>query len=590
MKISIRLRLAVAMGLLSALLLLIGGVGLAGMTDSNAANRDTYSVKLPGATSIGDAEISLMRERAALFRAALNPQDPGLGGIITHSRDYRTEAAAWLDRYKALPHSPAEEQLAQDLYQRRDAMTKGLDDFADALRTGDSATVTKAALRNNELYAAYHDSSAKLRKFQYAAAHDSFAAQQRSFGVFRAICIAAITAGLLTALIAYFNLRRAIGGPLHTALAHFERMAEGDLTHPVNAVSRDEMGQLLDGIGTMQTKLLKTVQTVLRGSESIATATREVAAGNTDLSSRTEEQAAALQQTAASMEELTATVKQNAESAQQASELAFTAHQISGQGDELMRDVIGTMTEIGDSSGKIAEITGIIESIAFQTNILALNAAVEAARAGENGRGFAVVASEVRSLAQRSSSAAREIKELIATSTDRVRVGAELVTKAGETIESITQSVSRVHDIVGEIAAASSEQSRGIEQVNQAISQMDEVTQQNAALVEQAAAAAASLQDQADGLRAAVTQFKVQHDPTRETRAPSATRALAAVVPAPVSAAKVSHQNLRRADARPVPKRAAVAQGVTSVADAPLPAHAFVRQPVGASDGDWATF
>jgi methyl-accepting chemotaxis protein-1 (serine sensor receptor) len=590
MSITIKLRLAASMALLSVLLLVIGGVGLAGMTRSNDANRDTYSVKLPGATDVGDAEINLQRERAALFRAALDPKAPGIDGIISHSRDYRTEAGKLLDNYMALPHSAREQELAHDLLERRTAMNKGLDDFADALRSGDGAQAMQAALTNNDLYAAYHDSSEKLRQFQYSAAKQSFDKQEHSFDVFRAVCIAAIVIGMLTALVSYVTLRRAIAGPLGHALEHFAHMAEGDLTHRVEARSRDEMGQLLSGIGTMQTRLVTTVKAVHRGSEAIASATREVAAGNTDLSSRTEEQAASLQETAASMEQLTSTVKHNADSARQASQLASTARQVSGEGNELMEQVVTTMTEIGDSSNKIAEITSIIEGIAFQTNILALNAAVEAARAGENGRGFAVVASEVRSLAQRSSSAAREIKDLIGTSTDRVHAGTELVGRAGTTMAQITQSISRVHDIVGEIAAASNEQSRGIEQVNQAIAQMDEVTQQNAALVEQAAAAAASLQDQADHLRTAVMQFKLDGEdmalapgvavPRRSERAlhvPASVHLSDRAVPRqPVAA--IAAPAVKRADAH------------RAIATSGAPASTQPEMGKQASRQDWTTF
>jgi methyl-accepting chemotaxis protein-1 (serine sensor receptor) len=290
------------------------------------------------------------------------------------------------------------------------------------------------------------------------------------------------------------------------------------------------------------------------------------------------------------MEQLTSTVKHNADSARQASQLASTARQVSGEGNELMEQVVTTMTEIGDSSNKIAEITSIIEGIAFQTNILALNAAVEAARAGENGRGFAVVASEVRSLAQRSSSAAREIKDLIGTSTDRVHAGTELVGRAGTTMAQITQSISRVHDIVGEIAAASNEQSRGIEQVNQAIAQMDEVTQQNAALVEQAAAAAASLQDQADHLRTAVMQFKLDGEdmalapgvavPRRSERAlhvPASVHLSDRAVPRqPVAA--IAAPAVKRADAH------------RAIATSGAPASTQPEMGKQASRQDWTTF
>jgi len=314
---------------------------------------------------------------------------------------------------------------------------------------------------------------------------------------------------MAAAAFAWVSLRRAIARPLEAALGHFDAIAAGDLRREVVVTSRDEMGQLLEGLARMRTSLLTTVRTVRSGSESIASATQQIAAGNTDLSSRTEEQASALQETASSMEELTGTVRQNADNARQASALAANASDIAGKGSAVVTQVVDTMREINGSSSKIADIITIIEGIAFQTNILALNAAVEAARAGEEGRGFAVVAGEVRSLAQRSSAAAKEIKELIDTSVARVRTGTTLVDEAGRTMNEIIGAVQRVTDIMGEIAAASEEQSSGIEQVSRAVTQMDEVTQQNAALVEEAAAAAQSLEDQAARLRQAVAVFQV---------------------------------------------------------------------------------
>jgi methyl-accepting chemotaxis protein len=287
------------------------------------------------------------------------------------------------------------------------------------------------------------------------------------------------------------------------------RIASGDLTGRLDVHSQDEMGKLVEGLKTMQGGLTDTVRQVTHSSESIVTATRQIAAGNGDLSQRTEEQAASLQETAASMEQLTATVKQNADNARQAQELAGKANVIAGRGASVVGDVVDTMGSIDRSSQKIADITGVIESIAFQTNILALNAAVEAARAGDQGRGFAVVAGEVRSLAQRAGVAAKEIKELIGASVERVNAGARLVGTAGETMEELRQSIAHVTSIMDEIAAASEEQRDGIEQVNRAVSQMDEVSQQNAALVEQAAAAASALDEQAHSLRRAVSVFQL---------------------------------------------------------------------------------
>jgi methyl-accepting chemotaxis protein-1 (serine sensor receptor) len=321
----------------------------------------------------------------------------------------------------------------------------------------------------------------------------------------------------------------------------------------------------MQGLAKMQASLVGTVRSVRSGSESIASATKQIAAGNIDLSSRTEEQASALQETASSMDELTGTVKQNADNARQASSLAANASEIANKGSRVVAQVVGTMGEINQSSAKIADIITIIEGIAFQTNILALNAAVEAARAGEEGRGFAVVAGEVRSLAQRSSAAAKEIKGLIDTSVERVQSGTSLVDEAGRTMSEIIGAVQRVTDIMGEIAAASEEQSGGIDQVARAVTQMDEVTQQNAALVEEAAAAAQSLEDQAAKLRQAVAVFHLDNDSPVETGSSR---------PAPPSGSSAA------AKSRPaVPARTRRAE----------PAMASTKTALAAA-GDWQTF
>ncbi|WP_162899022.1 methyl-accepting chemotaxis protein [Ralstonia solanacearum] len=317
--------------------------------------------------------------------------------------------------------------------------------------------------------------------------------------------VGSVVLGLILAL----RITRSITGPLDRAVTLANAVAEGDLTHRIEARGTDEIGELLHALGEMTGSLTGIVGRVRSGTQNIASATSQIAAGNLDLSSRTEQQASSLEETASSMEELTSTVKQNAENAQQANALAANASTVANKGRAVVDQVVGRMSEISDSSSKIAEITSIIESIAFQTNILALNAAVEAARAGEQGRGFAVVAGEVRTLAQRSSSAAKEIRELIAVSVEKVQNGSRLVDEAGRTMSEVTQAIERVTRIMSEIAEASSEQSRGIEQVNQAVTQMDEVTQQNAALVEQAAAAASSLQEQGQQLSASVAFFRL---------------------------------------------------------------------------------
>jgi methyl-accepting chemotaxis protein len=287
------------------------------------------------------------------------------------------------------------------------------------------------------------------------------------------------------------------------------QIAVGQLGNRITVRTRGEFGRLLEALGKMDLQLSQTARGIKSSAESVTVAAREIAAGNTDLSARTEEQASSLEETASSMTELTETVKQNADNARQANALANRATDMADVGNEAVQDMIGTIERISGSSTKISEITGVIEGIAFQTNILALNAAVEAARAGEQGRGFAVVASEVRSLAQRSAVAAKEIKDLIGSSVGMIQGGAQQAGDVGATMGEVKQAIKQVSDIVGEIAAASEEQSRGIEQVNQAVMQMDVVTQQNAALVEEAAAAAHSLEEQAMNLTNAVAMFRL---------------------------------------------------------------------------------
>ena len=319
--------------------------------------------------------------------------------------------------------------------------------------------------------------------------------------------------GLLIAIVAValglaLIVARIVSAPLNKAVGIAQRVADGDLSGEIRAESQDETGQLMHALKAMNDSLQRIVGEVRLGTDTIATASTEIASGNLDLSSRTEEQASSLEETASAMEQLTSTVKQNADNARQTNQLAVSASDVAQQGGVVVGQVVETMGSINESSRKIFDIISVIDGIAFQTNILALNAAVEAARAGEQGRGFAVVASEVRSLAQRSSAAAKEIKELIDDSVEKVSSGSKLVEQAGATMAEVVASVRHVTDIVGEISAASQEQSSGIEEINRAIGQMDEVTQQNAALVEEAAAAAQSLQEQAGKLAGVVSVFK----------------------------------------------------------------------------------
>ena len=341
------------------------------------------------------------------------------------------------------------------------------------------------------------------------------------------------TAALALVIFAFaWMVARRIKQALDQAIGASRRIASGDLTAQIQVQSSDETGELLTSLKEMNEGLSRIVGEVRNGCDSIATATEEIAAGNSDLSQRTEEQASALEETASSMEELTSTVKQNADNAQAANQLAINASGVAVKGGEVINRVVRTMESITDSSKKISDIIGVIDGIAFQTNILALNAAVEAARAGEQGRGFAVVAAEVRSLAQRSAAAAKEIKSLIEDSVGKVQDGSRLVEEAGRTTQDIVTSIKRVTDIMAEISAASQEQSSGIEQVNTAITQMDDVTQQNAALVEQAAAAAESLEEQAQQLVGVVARFTLEDSGHKAQAVPEKPRKLTRSQPA----------------------------------------------------------
>nr|WP_318384387.1 methyl-accepting chemotaxis protein [uncultured Enterobacter sp.] len=350
--------------------------------------------------------------------------------------------------------------------------------------------------------------------------------------VTRTVILTAVVLGILLLLFSDRYLVTMLVKPLATIRQHFRLIAQGDLSQPVQGFGRNCVGQMVPLLQGMQDSLREAVSSIRSGSDNIWRGATEISSGNNDLSSRTEEQAAALEETAASMEQLTATVKLNAENARQASDLAEVASKTASKGGSLVDEVVSTMAGISDSSKKIAEITNVINSIAFQTNILALNAAVEAARAGEQGRGFAVVAGEVRNLASRSAGAAKEIETLIADSATRVEKGAKLVNDTGTTMEGILRAVTEVTTIMKQIAGASAEQSKGISQVGIAITQMDSVTQQNAALVEQVSAAAAALERQTEELQRSVQQFRLSGEEQKIAAAPLKTPAPRAVASA----------------------------------------------------------
>ncbi len=370
---------------------------------------------------------------------------------------------------------------------------------ASALMAGASFQTFRAASEKVEAWWAYNE------KLGEARAQDADATYRSAIAILLSVAAAAMAAGMAAAVF----ITRSVTHPILQAAGMAQAVASGDLSQSAATTGRDEASELLNHLSNMNAKLRGIVAQVRSGSDGVATASAQIAQGNQDLSSRTEQQASALQQTAASMEQLGTTVSQNADSARQADQLAKSASAVATKGGEVVRDVVDTMNGIDASSRKIADIIGVIDGIAFQTNILALNAAVEAARAGEQGRGFAVVAGEVRTLAQRSAEAAREIKALIGTSVAQVERGSTLVNQAGATMAEIVSAVQRVTDIMGEISSASEQQRSGVQQVGEAVTQIDRTTQQNAALVEESAAAAESLRHQAQQLLAAVSVFKL---------------------------------------------------------------------------------
>jgi methyl-accepting chemotaxis protein-1 (serine sensor receptor) len=468
-----------------------------------------------------NAMIGLGRAAAAhlndVIKQVGQPSIPqaGLAGpaksLVDFARISYDQAMTDFKRYQDLPKPPGLESEFKEIDEAFLAlMQQGLRVMFDDLAKADMPAYQTHAQMVSDVM----DDRLSLAISQYMAwrmrtNNAAFDQAEHRFGLVLTAVAAGGVLALLLVLATYVFLHRRVVRPLAGAAAHFDRIAAGDLTQHVEVRSTNEIGALYAAMKRMQESLTRTVSTVRRGVDEINVGSREISAGNTDLSSRTEQQAASLEETAASMEELASTVKQNAENARQANQLAASASDVAERGGSAVAEVVNTMQEISGSSRKISEIVSVIDGIAFQTNILALNAAVEAARAGEQGKGFAVVAGEVRSLAQRSAQAAKEIKTLIEDSVSKVGAGSQQVERAGATMQEIVASVKRVTDIMGEISAASEEQSSGIDQVNRAVSQMDEVTQQNAALVEEAAAAAGSLQEQAKRLAEAVAVFKI---------------------------------------------------------------------------------
>jgi len=516
--LSIKSRLIFVIGFLSVLLIGIGSLGLVSLNTTNAALKTVYEDRM---VALGQLErINALMNKGQIIVAesiagqlSAFPEDVAVvDKRVGDIKNSITQIEALWKDYTGTRLSAEEVKLTQSFdVNRRKYGREGLLPALAALTGRDfqqAGEILQGPMREN--YPAVRASAEELIAYQLKIAKTEFGAAQTRFVMVRNISIVVMAAGVLLAGLVGFWLIRAISRPLNEAVRIVKSVAAGDLTQSIEVRSHDETGQLMQAMKEMNASLMSIVGQVRTGTETISVASREIASGNADLSSRTESQASSLEETVSSMEQLTSTVKQNAENARQANQLVVSTSDIAVKGGEVVGQVVHTMESIKDSSKKIVDIIGVIDSIAFQTNILALNAAVEAARAGEQGRGFAVVATEVRSLAQRSAGAAKEIKTLIEDSVGKVDTGGKLVNEAGKTMDEIVEAVKRVTDIMSEIAAASQEQSAGIEQVNQAIGQMDQMTQQNAALVEEAAAAAESMQDQAAQLSTAVSAFKLE--------------------------------------------------------------------------------
>jgi methyl-accepting chemotaxis protein len=537
-------RLAIGFALTLAMAVLIAAVGIARVNSGADSTAQVLAEPLAKERMITEWYMQIfaaVRRTAAIVKSS----DPSLGPYFKEDAAQTGKRSTELIKQIEPLITPGEEKALFDkISDQRKVYSSARDEAIKAKAAGDEALAIRILdERFTPSAKAYQETVQQLVAMQAAnIAAAAGAIGERADSSETVIGLLAAFSVLLGALFSWM-LTRGIVRPIREAVELAETVASGDLTRRIDATSKDETGALLRALRHMNDSLVKIVTEVRGGTDTISGASSEIAAGNMDLSSRTEQQAASLEETAASMEQITGTVRQNADNARQANQLAITASNVAVEGGSVVGQVITTMGSINESSRKIVDIIGVIDGIAFQTNILALNAAVEAARAGEQGRGFAVVASEVRTLAQRSAAAAKEIKGLIGDSVEKVDAGAKLVDQAGATMEQVVESIRRVTDIMAEITHATQEQTGGIEQVNIAIGQMDEATQQNAALVEESAAAATSMQEQAAKLAQVVGVFKLDAQ-TVATGAPAAVRAvavrpkqLARAAKAPVAAA-----------------------------------------------------
>ncbi|RUP23943.1 MAG: HAMP domain-containing protein [Curvibacter sp.] len=510
--VRIGVRLSLGFAVLLVLTAALGLLSLNRIAVVNGATAEMATNWMVATRSLGDYRAAINGMRRAEAQHMMSVTDAQFTEQERVIEKARAEAAKHFSTYVTTVTTDEERPLVQAIQQAEKAYYEVQRELLATSRATDGVTDALRAIYGGPSSQAFAQLLERINvdlDFQTRGSDQTYKLSQDTYTETRWEVIGMIVLAILIGAWTAYVLTVSITRPLVHAVNMAAQVASGDLRAGRTMERRDELGQLMRALSDMSSNLARVVMTVRQGSEGVATASAEIAEGNHDLSARTESQASALEQTAASMEELSANVKQNADNARQANQLAMGASTVAEQGGQVVAEVVGTMKGISESSKKIAEIINVIDGIAFQTNILALNAAVEAARAGEQGRGFAVVAGEVRNLAQRSAQAAKEIKQLILGSVERVEAGAHLVDRAGGTMEEVVASIRRVTDIMGEISAASSEQSGGVSQVGEAVTQMDQVTQQNAALVEQMAAAASSLRQQSQALLEAVSVFQL---------------------------------------------------------------------------------
>ncbi len=532
-------RLGIGFGIVLVIMTIMAIIAINRLAVVNHATTDMTANRIPKLLQVEEINEQLnIISRSSRNALLLIKDKEAMKKEIDRIHAARKKIGETFDKLDKSMVTPAGRKMVEATTQKRGPYVAGYEKLIQLIQEGKAEAAQIHMFGDfRKVQDAYFEQLDVFEKYLIDAMNKSSQEADDNYAMARMLMmVLAVIAAILGVVIAVW-VTRSITKPLSEAVKVAETVASGDLTHRIEVHSSDETGHLMQALKNMNDSLVSIVSQVRVGTDTIATASAQIAAGNQDLSSRTEEQASSLEETASSMEELTSTVRQNADNARQANQLAVNASEVAIKGGEVVSQVVETMNAIDASSHKMADIINVIDGIAFQTNILALNAAVEAARAGEQGRGFAVVATEVRNLAQRSAAAAREIKTLIDDSVTKVEAGNALVEQAGTTMNEVVSSIKRVHDIMGEITAASHEQSEGIEQVNQAITQMDQVTQQNAALVEEAAAAAESMQDQAGKLVEVVSVFRtgqavsaqVATNPTKVVAKPAKVAAKAAV-------------------------------------------------------------